>query len=133
MIKFLTSKNKKQKESINTDEWPKHVVSLDKSSFNNFIKKYPLSVIDFWAPWCSPCKTMLPRLRRLERLYSGKVAFGRVNTQKERMISEEQKILGIPHFCFYNYGKKVGDITGMKSVGDMKKIIDNIILKYKIY
>jgi len=130
MIKLFKSKNKAQLESIKPDEWPTHVVSLNKTNFNDFINKYPLSVIDFWAPWCAPCKTMLPRLRRLERIYYKKVAFGRVNTQIEKNIAQNQNIMGIPHFGIFHYGKKVGSLTGVKSVGDMKNIIDNSVAKY---
>ena len=99
---FKTKKNSKEKP-IQPDEWPKHVETLNHASFDKFINKYPLSVIDFWAPWCKPCKTMLPRLRRLERLYVGKVAFGRVDTQIEKDIAKKYNIMGIPHFGFFHY------------------------------
>ena len=130
MIKFFKAKNKKKSDSTKPIEWPTHVVTLNNSDFNEFINKYPLSIIDFWAPWCVPCKTMFPRLRRLERIYSGKIAFGRVNTQIEKNIAKDQNIMGIPHFCIFHYGKKIGNFTGVKSVGDMKNIIDNTIIKY---
>jgi thioredoxin 1 len=131
MIGLFKLKDKKPAKQIQQDEWPQHVESLNHSSFYDFIKKYPLSVIDFWAPWCNPCKTMLPRLRRLERLYVGKVAFGRLNTQQEKDIAKQFNIMGIPHFAFFHYGKKIGSTTGLKSVGEMKNLLDNYILKFK--
>ena len=104
MLKFLKSKKKNQEKSLESNDYPQHVETLCNSNFDDFIIKYPLSVIDFWAPWCNPCKTMLPRLRRLERIYHGKVAFGRLNTQHEKIIAKKYDIMGIPHFCFFHYG-----------------------------
>jgi len=108
-------------------EWPDHVVNLDKKNFKEFIKKYPLSIIDFWAPWCNPCKAMLPRLRRLSVIYKGKVAFGRLNTQENQDIAKNYKIAGIPHLAFFRYGKKISSSVGLKSVGDIKKVIEDIL------
>jgi len=130
MIELFKSKKKNKEKPIQPDEWPKHVETLNHASFDQFINKYPLSVIDFWAPWCKPCKTMLPRLRRLERLYVGKVAFGRVDTQIEKDIAKKYNIMGIPHFGFFHHGKKIGSATGVKSVGDMKELIDTYLSKY---
>jgi len=116
--------SKKQKNNLNI-KWPDYVITLDKKSLKPFIEKYPLSIVDFWAPWCVPCKTMSPRLRRLSKIYKGKVAFGRLNTQENKSISKKYKIMGIPHFIFFSYGKPVASITGVKSVGDIKDTIDN--------
>jgi len=128
-LDFLKRKKESAKKPIQSKEWPDHVVTLEGKNFNNFIEKYPLSMVDFWAPWCAPCKAMLPRLRRLSVIYKGKVAFGRLNTQENEAISKKYKIMGIPHFKFFSYGKKVASMTGVKSVGDIKDTIDGLLKK----
>ena len=128
-LDFFKRKKESAKKPLQSKEWPDHVVILEGKNFNDFIEKYPLSMVDFWAPWCAPCKTMLPRLRRLSVIYKGKVAFGRLNTQKNEAISKKYKIMGIPHFKFFSYGKKVASMTGVKSVGDIKDTIDGLLKK----
>jgi len=130
MKKFRILKNKKDqknnKNSIKID-WPDYVIELDEKKFDDFIKKYPLSVIDFWAPWCAPCKAMAPRLRRLSTIYKGKVAFGKINTQENQNVSKKYKITGIPHLGFFKYGEKISSVVGLKSVGEIKKTIDKYL------
>jgi thioredoxin len=128
MMKLFGSK--KEQDEIDPSDWPSHVEILHKDSFEAFVSKYPLSVVDFWAPWYGPCKTMFPRLRRLEKLYQGKVAFARVNTQQEQALAKQFNIMSIPCFVIFRYGKKIGEARGVKSVGDMKDIIENHLSKY---
>ena len=110
-------------------EWPDHVLNLNEKKFIEFIKKYPFSIVDFWAPWCAPCRAMTPRMRRLSKIYKGKVAFGKIDTQKNQDIAKQYKIMAIPHLIFFRYGKKVTSITGVKSVGDIKNVIDDLLEK----
>ena len=117
------------KQAPSSNEWPDHAVTLDGKNFNEFIGKYPLSAVDFWAPWCGRCRAMIPRFRRLSTIYNGKVAFGRLNTQQNEDISKKYKIMGIPHLAFFNYGRKLTSITGLKSVGDIKDIVDDLLKK----
>lgn len=107
--------------------WPDHVVSLNVKNFEEFIQKYPLSIIDFWASWCSPCKAMGPRFRRLSNIYKGKIAFGKLDVQKNKDIAEKYKIKGIPHMIFFKKGRKIFEINGLKSVGDIKHVIEDIL------
>lgn len=125
----INKKIENKKNNMSISEWPEYVVTLDEKNFNNFIQKYSLSIIDFWAPWCNPCKVMIPRLRRLSKLYQGRVAFGRLDTQKNQNIANKYKIMGIPHLIFFNYGKKISSIHGLKSVGDIKNTIDDVLKK----
>ena len=119
-----SSSNQKTPSKV---EWPEYVVNLDEKTFDDFIQKYPLSIIDFWASWCAPCKAMAPRLRKLSKIYKGKVAFGKLDLQKNRDIAKKYKISGIPHLVFFKYGKKISSITGLKSVYDLKNIIEDIL------
>ncbi len=111
------------------DEWPDYVVTLKENNFNEFIKKYPLSIVDFWAPWCAPCKIIAPRIRRLSKIYNGRVAFGKIDTQENQDIAKIYGIMGIPHLAFFRCGKKVTSITGVKSVGYIKHVIDDLLDK----
>ena len=114
---------------LSASEWPDYTITLDEKNFRDFIQKYPLSLVDFWAPWCAPCRAMSPRLRRLSKIYKGNVAFGKLDTQKNPDIAKKYKIMGIPHFGFFSYGKKVAEMTGVKSVGDIKDTIDDLLKK----
>jgi thioredoxin 1 len=123
---FRNKKKGSLPEKINSSKikWPDHVVTLDGNELEEFINKYPLSVVDFWAPWCAPCKAMAPRLRRLSTIYKGEVAFGKLNTQENEKIAKKYKVAGIPHLGFFRYGKKVTSVVGLKSVGDIKNVIE---------
>jgi thioredoxin 1 len=116
-----------KKQVLSAKEWPDHVVTLDDVNFNEFIKKYPFSMVDFWAPWCAPCTKMTPRLRRLSKIYLGKVAFGKLNTQSNHNIAKQYNITAIPHFGFFSYGKKIASMAGVKSVGEIKALIDDLL------
>ena len=126
---FKQKKRNSDQATLTEKDWPDYVVTLDGKNFNKFIEKYPLFIVDFWAPWCAPCRTMAPRLRRLSKIYKGKVAFGKLDTQKNPDIAKKYKIMGIPHFGFFSYGKKVASMTGVKSVGEIKDTIDNLLKK----
>ena len=124
----LTRRDSNQK-SHSIKEWPDHVVTLEGNNFNEFIENFSLVAVDFWAPWCAPCRVMAPRLRRLSKIYKGKVAFGKLDTQKNQDIAKQYKIMGIPHLIFFRSGKKVTSITGVRSVGYIKKVIEDLLEK----
>lgn len=129
IFKRKDDKPSSDQKAHSVKEWPDHVVTLEGNNFNKFIEKYPLSIVDFWAPWCAPCRIIAPRIRRLSKIYKGKVAFGKLDTQKNQDIAKQYKIMGIPHLAFFSYGKKISSMTGVKSVGDIKNVIDDLLKK----
>lgn len=114
-----------------SNAWPDHILTLKSKNFEKFIDKYPLSMVDFWAPWCKPCGELAPRIRKLSKMYNGKVAFGRINVDDHKEISKRYHILGIPKLIFFSYGEKVTNIVGVKPIKDIQEKIEEILGKFE--
>ncbi len=113
------------------NERPDHAVTLEGNNFNKFIKKYPLSIVDFWAPWYTSCRAITPRLRRVLNIYKGKLAVGKLDIQKNQDIAKQYKITGIPNLIFFRFGKKIASIIGVRSIGYIKNVIEDLLAKRK--
>ena len=87
-------------------------VILTYSNFKNEIAKYPILLVDFWAPWCGPCRMVSPIIEQLAREYSGRVAFGKVNVDENQMISSSYGIQSIPTMMIFKSGKAVDTMIG---------------------
>ena len=128
---FNKKRQLSDKQPLFNGKWPDYVVTLDENNITEFITKYPLSLVDFWASWCAPCREVAPRLRRLSKLYKGKIAFGKLDIQNNQDIAKEYNITGIPHLMVFKNGKKISSITGVKSIGDLKDTIDALLKNIK--
>lgn len=64
-------------------------------------------VVDFWAPWCGPCKMVAPILDKLAKEFSGKVVIAKVNTDEDPKWSAEYGVQGIPTMIFVSDGKLI--------------------------
>jgi thioredoxin 1 len=118
---------KKTKEKLQKNDFPKYIETLDKEKFKNFIESYNICLIDFWASWCQPCKNMSPRIRQLSKRFEGKVAFGKVNIEKNKALAEEYNVMSIPTLLLFINGKEKATLTGLKTVGEIKKIINKYL------
>ena len=90
----------------------KEPITLTDSNFKNEVSKYPILLIDFWAPWCGPCKMISPIIEQLAREYTGKVVFGKVNIDENRMITQSFGIQSIPTMIIFKNGKAVDIVVG---------------------
>ena len=87
-------------------------IGLTDSNFANEISKYPIMLVDFWAPWCGPCRMVSPIIEQLSREYSGKVAFGKVNVDENQRIAASFGIQIIPTLMIFRIGKAVDVMVG---------------------
>lgn len=87
------------------------VIDLDDSNFSQ-ISAYPISVVDFWAPWCGPCRMVAPTIKELAREYSGRVTFGRLNVDDNPITSSRFQIQSIPTIMIFKQGQPVDGLLG---------------------
>ena len=91
---------------------PAGVMSLTDANFSQTVEKYPLTVVDFWAPWCGPCRMVSPIDEELSRDYAGKAAFGKVNVDENPAVSSSFGIQSIPTIMFFSRGRAVDAVIG---------------------
>ena len=91
---------------------PAGVLVLGNTSFTSTIRKYPLSVVDFWAPWCAPCRAVSPVIEQLSKEYAGRVAFGKVNVDKEKWLASSYQVRSIPTVMIFSRGHAVARVVG---------------------
>jgi thioredoxin 1 len=97
-------------------------IILTDSNFASEVRKNPLMIVDFWAPWCGPCRMVSPIIEQLAREYSGKVTVGKVNVDENQRIASAFGIQSIPTLMIFKNGKAVDIIIGAvpKSQIEMK-------------
>jgi thioredoxin 1 len=87
-------------------------IVLTDSNFASEVTKYPIMLVDFWAPWCGPCRMVSPIIEQLSREYSGRVAFGKVNVDENQRMAASFGIQSIPTLMIFKGSKAVDVIIG---------------------
>lgn len=98
-------------------------VLLTDSNFNQEVEKYPLIVVDFWAPWCGPCRMVSPVIEQLAKELAGKVVFGKVNVDENPLIASAFGIQSIPTITIFKNGKAIDGFVGVASKSQMQSKI----------
>jgi len=94
------------------------MMELNSNNFQEFLRGNKIAVIDFWAPWCSPCRALEPILKEVEK-EMGNVSFGKVNVDENMELAQYYGIRSIPTLIIFVNGKERDRIIGYVAKEDI--------------
>lgn len=101
-----------------------NVVEITDSNFESeVLKSDKLTLVDFWAPWCGPCKIIGPIMEELANDYEGKVKFTKLNVDDNPNTASAYGIRGIPTVIFYKNGEVIEQVVGAVPKSELEKVI----------
>lgn len=107
---------------------PEFVTEIQNNQFDQDVLKQEKPVIvDFWAPWCGPCKAMAPTFSALAETYGEKMTFAKCNVDEHPAVAERYGIKSIPTLMIFQGGKAIHSITGMVSRGALEDAIQKAL------
>ena len=96
---------------------------LNTQNFNEETNADVPVVVDFWAPWCGPCRSQTPILEQFAQKYDGKVKVCKVNTDQNSDLAMRFGIMSIPTLIVFEKGEPAHKAVGLHSLTDLKNLI----------
>ena len=85
---------------------------------------------DFWAPWCGPCKMVIPIYEKLSEEYEGRFKFCMINVDENQRTAAKYQIMSIPMQMFFNNGEKIDEILGAVPEPTIRTMVEDILRKF---
>lgn len=101
-------------------------VELNSGNFDETVKE-GVTLVDFWAPWCGPCRMIAPVIEELAAEYEGKATIAKVNTDEEQDLAVKFGIRSIPSILFFKDGQVVDQMVGAASKQAFAEKLDSLI------
>jgi thioredoxin 1 len=103
-------------------------VEIEEAKFDEAVLKSKTPVlVDFWAPWCGPCRMVAPIVEELAGEYDGKVSFYKVNVDNNHNVAGKYGVMSIPTLILFKDGKPVTNMVGYKPKDELKKSLDKAL------
>jgi thioredoxin 1 len=102
------------------------LVNLTAENFNDEVQKHQVAILDFWAPWCGPCKSFAPIFEKVAKEYPD-VLFGKVNTEEEQGLAGHFQIRSIPTVMILKEGIGVFSQAGVIPEEGLKDLLTQVI------
>jgi thioredoxin len=93
-------------------KWPDTPIQVIDADIDETIRKFPVLVIDCWAPWCGPCRMIGPVIEELAKDMQGKIIFGKLNVDENPQTSMKYGIMSIPTMLVFKNGQLVDRFVG---------------------
>ena len=107
-----------------------HPDNLGEAALNAQLAKSDLPmVVDFWAPWCGPCRTMAPAYEKVSQDLQGRARFVKVNTEEEQGLAAKYNIRSIPTLAVFAGGREIDRQPGAMSAPDLARWVSAALLR----
>ena len=84
-------------------------------------------IVDFWAPWCAPCRIVSPTIDELGKEYEGKVKVGKMNVDENPKVAGQYGIMSIPSIVFFKNGQPIKTMIGAQAKENYKEVIEAVL------
>ena len=104
------------------------VQEIDDSHFEQEVLKSDVPVlVDFWAPWCGPCKTIAPVVEELANVYGAKLKVVKINVDNNKEAAMKYNVRGIPNLILFKNGESQEQIVGAVAKQELVNAIDKLV------
>ena len=103
-------------------------IQVTTANFQDEVLESPIPVLlDFWAPWCGPCRMIAPVIDQIASEYAGQIKVGKINIDDNGSLAEQHGIVSIPTLIVYNNGEITSQKNGAASKYDIEAMFKKII------
>jgi len=107
-----------------------NIITVDQDSFQKAVLDSQKPVlVDFWAPWCGPCRAVAPVVEELAKDYDGKIGFAKLNVDEAPFVASKYGVMSIPTIIVFRDGKPVQHAIGYQPKDQLKKLLDSALAK----
>lgn len=100
-------------------------ITLTKDNFKSEALQSPIPIlVDFWAPWCGPCRAIAPALTEIAAEYAGRLSVGKLNVDEEPALAEQYHVSGIPNLKLFRNGEIIAELVGALPKAEILKRIE---------
>ena len=100
------------------------IIDLTSENFNSTTSQKGVVLVDFWAPWCGPCKMLGPVLAKVAAALKDKAVIAKVNVDENQELAAQFQVTSIPAMFIFKDGQPVKQLMGLKSEADITKAIE---------